>query len=173
MEESKNRMLGFFLVIIGAVLIMDYYQIISFSIWNLWPLILIYIGAKAERDYFSGRAGGRNLLTGATLLTYGLFFLLGNFTSWGIQGRLWPLYIMGPGIGFLQMAYFGHRPRKNFRTGLLLVGISCLFLIESFIRIEYDLILYVGLIAVGLFMLRKSETSSTHHEKSDDDERYE
>lgn len=171
MEESRNKLLGTFLVIIGGVLILDYYHIISFSIWAFWPLILIYIGAKAERDYFSGHASGRNLLTGATLLTYGFFFLIGNFTTWGIQGRLWPIYIMGPAIGFLQMAYFGHRPKKNFRTGILLLAISGFFLLESFIHIKYDLIMFVGLIAVGLFMMRKSEPASPT-EKSDDSERY-
>ncbi|MCA0384722.1 MAG: DUF5668 domain-containing protein [Firmicutes bacterium] len=172
MEESRNRLLGFFLVIVGGVLILDYYHIINFNIWDFWPIILIYIGAKAERDYFSGHASGRNLLTGATFLTYGFYFMMSNFTSWGIQGKLWPLYILGPGIGFLQMAYYGHRPRKNFRTGLLLVGISALFLVENFINIQYDLILFVGLIFVGLFMLRKKEPVIPG-EKSDDDERYE
>lgn len=172
MDESRNRLLGFFLVIVGGVLILDYYHIINFSIWNFWPIILLYIGAKAERDYFSGHAGGRNLLTGATLLTYGTFFMIDNFTSWNLQGRLWPIYILGPAIGFLQMAYYGHRPRKNYRTGMLLLGISLFFFIESFINIKYDLVFFVGLIAIGLFMLRKSDPI-TPNEKSDDSERYE
>ena len=172
MDESRNRLLGIFLVIIGGVLIMDYYHIIRFDIWDFWPLILVYIGAKAERDYFRGHASGRNLLTGATMLTYGLFFLLGNFTTWGIQGKLWPIYILGPAIGFLQMASYGHSPRRNYRTGMMLLAISSVFLIESFIDIKYDLIMFVGLIAVGLFMLRKPSPADPD-EKSDDSERYE
>ena len=172
MDESRNRLLGSFLVIVGGVLILDYYNIINFSIWNFWPMILIYIGAKAERDYFAGHASGRSLLTGATMLTYGLFFMMENFTSWGLQGRLWPIYILGPAIGFLQMAYYGHRPSRNFRTGMLLLAMSLFFFIENFIHIKYDLIFFIGLMAVGLFMLRKSDPIR-QDEKSNDSERYE
>jgi hypothetical protein len=171
MNESRNRLLGILLVIAGGILVLDYYHIIHFSFWDFWPLILVYIGAKAERDYFAGSASGRNLLTGATFLTYGLFFLLGNFTTWGIQGKLWPLYILGPAIGFLQMAYYGHRPRSNYRTGFVLSAISLVFLVENFINLNYDLILFVGLIAVGLFMLRKSDPVESD-DRDEDDERY-
>ena len=122
MEESRNRLLGLFLVIIGGVLILDYYEIIRFNIWDFWPMILIYMGAKSERDYFRGHASGRSLLTGATLLTYGLYFLISNFSLWDFQGRLWPVFILGPALGFLQMAYFGHRPKKNFKTGIVLLA---------------------------------------------------
>lgn len=156
MESSKNKLLGLFLITIGAVLVMDYYHIIHFSIWGLWPLILIYIGAKAERDYFQGLTSARSLLSGATLLTYGLYFLASSFLSWGIQDKLWPLYIMGPAIGFLQMAYFNYRPKSNFRTGILMFGFSVVMLVQNFINIKFDLILYVGLIAIGLFMLRST-----------------
>ncbi len=179
MEDSKNRLLGIFLIAIGAVLVMDHYHIIYFNIWDLWPLALVYIGLKAERDYFSGNASGRNLLTGATFLTYGLFFLVSEFTTWNVQGNLWPLYIMGPALGFLQMAYYGHRPRANYRTGMILLGISLLFLVENFVNLNYDLILFVGLIAVGLYLLRKPANSddgyandSSRNHQEDEDERY-
>ena len=171
MEESRNRLLGLFLVIIGGVLILDYYNIISFNLWDFWPLILIYMGAKAERDYFRGHASGRSLLTGATLLTYGLYFLISAFSIWHIEGNLWPMFILGPALGFLQMAYFGHRPRKNFRTGIILLVISLVFLVQNFINIQFDLMLSVGLVLVGLFMLRKVDPVYSD-EKTDDSERY-
>ena len=172
MEDSRNRLLGFFFIIIGAVLILDHYDFISFNIWDLWPLILVYIGAKAERDYFKGHASGRNLLTGTTLIVYGLYFLIDTFSIWSIDFNFWPVFILGPALGFLQMAHFGHSPKHNYRKGFIMLVIAIVFFVNGFVNVQYELILFVGLIIIGLFMLRKPEsiTYEDEDENHDDDD---
>lgn len=157
MENSRNRLLGFFLIIIGAVLILDHYDFIRFNVWDLWPLMLVYIGAKSERDYFKGQASSRNLLTGATLIVYGLYFLIENFSIWNFDINFWPVFILGPALGFLQMAHYGHSPKRNYKKGFIMLAIAAIFFVNSFINIQFDLVVFGGLIIIGLFMLRKPD----------------
>lgn len=155
--RSRNGFLGLIFIVLGALLIFDHYHFISFSIWELWPLIILYMGIKSEQKYFTGHGGSRNLLTGATLITYSLIFMIGNFSFWGISSRIWPLYIMGPGLGFLQMYYYGHNRKHNFKVGIILVITSIIFLIDSILNIPFDMVLYIGLVLFGLYLITRDK----------------
>lgn len=177
--DQKNKHLGLILILVGGALLLNHYSIISFRIWNLWPLILIYLGLKAERDYFSGLSGSRSLLTGATLTTYGVYFLASGFLSSRLSGVLWPMFILGPALGFLQMAYYGHRPKKNYRTGIILTIISMAFFFDQIAGIRFNIILYIGLIFVGFYLLKNNKKDDYDVDEyddnvfdDDDDERY-
>jgi hypothetical protein len=162
---------------------MDYYGLIHFDLDSLWPLILIFLGYRAERDYFNGYAGARHLLLGTTLITYGAYFMLGNLPLMPHQfsDKFWPIFIIGPGLGFLQMYYMGHSPKKNLRTGTLLVVIGGIFLIQEFITLHIKLFLYVAVILFGLFLITKGQTNLDESDidsrraeasQESDDERY-
>lgn len=174
--EQKNKHLGIALILIGGIMVMNHYGMISFRVWNLWPLILIYLGLKAERDYFIGYSGSRSLLSGATLTIYGLYFLANGFLSHRVAGLLWPMFILGPALGFLQMAYYGHQPKKNYRVGTILSLISFAFFIDQLSTIRFNVALYFGLIAVGLLLIAKNKSpkSDDYEEETydEDDERY-
>ena len=62
---QKNRTLGFLLIGLGLMLILSYYNVVQFDLFDLWPLILLYFGIKSEREYFQGHGGGNKLMTGA------------------------------------------------------------------------------------------------------------
>ncbi len=162
---QKNRTIGLFLIAFGFIMILGYYRIIHFDIWDLWPLLLMYLGVKAERDYFNGYGGSGKLMTGAVLITYSLYFLADNFISSRISNLLWPMLILGPALGFLQKAYFGHNRRKNKRVGTIMLLISGIFFINELVNLRYDLFLYVALVMVGFFMLRKDK-----YDDGDDDD---
>ncbi|MDK2865841.1 MAG: hypothetical protein PWP51_844 [Clostridiales bacterium] len=185
MDRHRHSALGILVVLLGIVLIMDYYGIIHFDIGNLWPLILILVGYRAERDYFNGYAGARHLLLGTTLITYGIYFQLAELPlmPYQFEDKFWPIFIIGPGLGFLQMYYMGHRPKKNLRTGTLLVGLGSIFLIQEFMTLHIQLFLYVAVILFGIFLISKGQAQrddmdidAKHHEEKssldDDGERY-
>ncbi len=166
--KTRNGFLGLIFILLGALLIFDHYNIIYFDIWELWPLIILYMGIKSEQKYFNGYGGPKNLLTGATLITYSFIFLANNFLYWRISNHIWPLYIMGPGLGFLQMYYYGHNKRHNFKMGITLVTISTIFLIDSMLNIPFDMILYVGLVLFGLYLITKDREEDLYDEEFED-----
>ncbi|MBF4692800.1 LiaI-LiaF-like domain-containing protein [Fusibacter ferrireducens] len=166
--KTRNGFLGLIFIILGALLIFDHYHFIHFSIWELWPLIILYMGIQAERKYFNGRGGSKNLLTGATLITYSLIFMISNFASWNYSSRIWPLYIMGPGLGFLQMYYYGHSRKYNFKMGIILVITSSIFLIDTILNIPFDMALYIGLVLFGLYLITKDREDDDFDEAYDE-----
>ena len=167
--RTRNGFLGLIFIVLGALLIFDHYHFIHFSIWELWPLIILYMGIQAERKYFNGYGGSRNLLTGATLITYSLIFMIGNFAPWHYSSEIWPLYIMGPGLGFLQMYYYGHNRKYNFKIGIILVITSVIFLIDSVLNIPFDMVLYIGLVLFGLYLITRDREDDEFDEEFDEE----
>ncbi len=48
---------GIILVVLGVFLLLRNYQLISFSLWNLFPLLLVVIGVRIVFGALGGRAG--------------------------------------------------------------------------------------------------------------------
>ncbi|MBE0449241.1 MAG: hypothetical protein IBX70_00215 [Clostridia bacterium] len=168
--DHKNRFLGAVFIVLGAALILNYYNIISFDIWSLWPVVFIYFGIKAERDYFNGNAGSRNLLLGSILTIYGIYFLSDVFLGYRIMNLLGFLFVLGPAVGFLQMAYYGHRRKSNYRVGVILTVISAFMFVDKLSLIKFDVLIYVAFIFIGLFMMRKNSHDIDNEDNNNDDD---
>lgn len=94
---SGRAIFGLIVLLIGAGLLLDYYDVVAAeSVWEFWPLLLMLAGlAKLARG-----CGGGDRIFGGILLIVGTLILLGNLlpefdVPWGL---LWPLGIIAVGL---------------------------------------------------------------------------
>lgn len=174
--NTKNRFWGIILIIGGIFLILNHYDIVHFSIWGLWPLILVYLGIKAENEYFKGYGNSGKLMTGPVLILTGSYFLMNNIFPHVFYNLFLPILLSGIALGFLQKAYYGYNRKKNYRFGVVIGIISILMFIEHLSFFDFDLLIYIAFIFIGLFLLKRShyefeldeneeEESETKHER--------
>lgn len=166
--NTKNRLWGIILIIGGIFLILNHYNIVHFSIWGLWPLIFVYLGIKAENEYFKGYGGSNKLMTGPVFILVGSYFAMNNIFPSVFHNLFLPTLLAGLSLGMLQKAYYGHNRRKNYRVGLVLGIISILMFIEHLSFFDFDLLIYVAFIFIGLFLLKR-----THYDFELDDHDFE
>lgn len=170
---KKNNHFGLILFLIGILLLINHFHFIHFDVWSLWPLILLYIGIKAERDYFAGYKTSRSLLIGATLTTYSVYFLMEEFVHYSISNMMWPLFILGPALGFLQMAYYGHKQKKNYKRGILLSIIAGAFFFDELLNFRFNVFIAILLIFIGAFFMFRDHVHPEWEDENDsDDEMY-
>ena len=180
MRHQENSFMGAAVILLGILLILDYYHWIHFGFENIFILGIVFWGYYLQRQYFKGNSGSKNLLLGMIAMTYGGYIFIDSlpFMPYSFTNKLWPIYIIGPGLGFLQMYYYGHSPKRNLKTGTMFIVIGTFFLIEEFITLQLGLFSYVALILFGIYLLSKNksfDTSHDHKEVTQDtskDERY-
>ena len=97
MENSKDSQLvgGLLLILIGILFALNNFDIINIgSIFDFWPLFLIWIGYKNLR--FPDEADDRK--TGMWLLIIGSILLFLNLELFNLGwGEAWPLLLIGAG----------------------------------------------------------------------------
>lgn len=99
--------LGGLIIIVGILFLLDNLGLeLGFSIWELWPLILIALGLSLV----ARPSEERQALTGLILLAVGLIFLLDNLEviPYGI-GDFWPIILILVGILIIKNAVWGFR----------------------------------------------------------------
>lgn len=99
--------IGILVIIAGILFLLDNLGVeFGFTIWSLWPLVLIVLGLTLV----ARPAEERQTLTGSILLAIGLIFLLDNLEviPYGI-GDFWPVILILVGILIVKNAVWGFR----------------------------------------------------------------
>ena len=153
----KNRSLinGVVLIALGGFFLANNFGYLDFE-WHdfadYWPWAMIVGGILFWTAWLSNRKDYGLLMPGTILLIYGGLFLYNSQTDWWYMDDLWPIFILGPGVGFLAMYFLGKRDNGLLVTGLILCGIGVIFLGGSAsFRVIWPLIL----IGIGLRLLFK------------------
>ena len=101
-KNSQNNWVGFVLIILGALFLLDTFNIMDFGgvITNWWPAILIIIGLIKLQDQDRG--------AGIIFILIGVFFLLTthDIVEWSSIWKLWPIALIMIG---LSMVFKGRR----------------------------------------------------------------
>ncbi|MBM7562308.1 LiaF transmembrane domain-containing protein [Fusibacter tunisiensis] len=174
----KNRFLGILLILTGGLLILNHYNLVHINIWDFWPLVLIYIGIRAENDYFQGIGGSSKLMTAPIMVFIGTYFLMHQFLPNFLEDLFFPVLLLGISIGAFQKAYFGYNRKQNYRTGVIIGVISALLFIEHLSIFDLDLLVYAAFILIGLFLLRRThydfelDVEEEEEEEEESEERY-
>lgn len=118
MVKNEGSVFGLVLVILGALLLLGNIGLIHIGLENIWPLFLMGMGLLFELSFFSsGRKDPGLLVPGGILITISIVFLVCVTLGWHWMQKLWPLFILAPAVGLLQLYLFGQRER-----GLLIPG---------------------------------------------------
>ena len=130
-ESYINRYirLGVLLIIIGMLFAVETFFGVRF-LYRLWPVFLSmtgigFIGIFYKRE----KREGLYLALGVYLICFSLLALYCNYNSWGMLGRLWPLFITFLGFSLLFINYLKARRRLFLFLGLILISLSAVFLL--------------------------------------------
>jgi hypothetical protein len=155
---SRPLFPGIILIVLGVILLLP--QFTELRGRDLWPIFVLGTGVAFSIAFAVNRAN-YGLLMPATIATvYGLMFFYCVFEGWYMMRTLWPVFLIGPGLGFLLMYFLGKREQGLLIPAGILLGLGSIFLLDA---TEYHSLWPVLLIVAGLaiiFGARRSTPTS-------------
>lgn len=150
--HRSSQWIGITLILVGLFFLIIKFVGFSVTIAFLWPFFLLIPGLLFHLFAIRHRIPGL-LVPGGILVTYGLLFLFCAIFGYESLGYLWPLFILGPGIGLLEFYLFGPRESGVLIAALIMLVIGGTFLFFSLLRTVIPYLIGIGLVIVGLYIL--------------------
>lgn len=150
--SRNNQLLGYTLIAIGVIFLIIKFGGFDLSFIAFWPFFMLIPGLLFHVFGFAYRIPGL-LVPGGILTTYALLFFFSEMTNYGFMGNLWPVFILGPGVGLLEFYLFGPRQFGVLLASLILFGIGGVFLFFSLLSTAIPYLIGFFLILVGVYML--------------------
>lgn len=108
-RKPTSIILAFLLMIIGALITLENYSIIS-EISFHWPILLLIFGLGFILLFFNRRMEDPVLIWLGSFSSFlSFFFYYLNLTSWLSLSSLWPIFLGIVGISFLMITLFTKR----------------------------------------------------------------
>jgi hypothetical protein len=148
MQSSRSAVPGIVLIVVGVLFLIA--NIADYSLESFWPVFVLGPGVAFIVMSFRDRANYGLLMPGTILTVVGLLFFACTMYGWGLMEHLWPLFIMGPGLGFVMMYLFGKHERGLLIPAGILIGLGLVFLLNIN---DSDYLWPAVLIFVGLLFL--------------------
>jgi hypothetical protein len=149
---NKSVITGVALITIGIIFLLPNFT--DLTLRELWPVLMLGPGILFFVGYLSDRKSYGLLMPGSILTTYGLLFFYCTIAGWYWMRDLWPFYLIGPGVGFFLMYYFGKKERGLLVPGTILTLLGMIFLLRA---TEYEDYWPVVIIAAGVLLLLKGK----------------
>lgn len=149
--DKRTNILGLIMIILGLIFLLDNLNILRFEFFMLWPLLVILGGTGFWLGFLTNRKNLGLIMPGTILIIYGALFMYCALTDWDYMRILWPVFLLGPGIGFFLMYAFSEKKDR----GLLLPGgiLTLLSLLFAFSHLNYLRYWPVILIIIGIVLL--------------------
>lgn len=150
---SKNQqMVGILFIIAGLFFLLAKMNLFPFSIADLWPLFILIPGIAFNLFGFLNRTPGLHV-PGGILTTIGLLFLFTELFGYGWMEHLWPIFIIAPGVGLLELYLFGERESGLLIPVFILFTIGGTFLFFTLFSTFIPYLVALLLILLGLYMI--------------------
>lgn len=150
--SRNNQLVGYTLIIIGVLFLIIKFGAFDLSFISFWPFFILIPGVLFHVFAFAYRIPGL-LVPGGILTTYALLFFFSELTHYQWMGNLWPIFIIGPGVGLLEFYLFGQRQFGVLLASLILFGVGGTFLFFSLLSTFIPYLIGILLILIGAFML--------------------
>ncbi len=153
---DKKNLTGLILVLVGGWLLLGNFGLVSINVWSfIWPVIILLAGFSFEFGYFRGEGARPGLLVPAgILITIGMNFLLNVIFGWHLMAITWPLFILAPAVGLLQLYIFDKQDSGVLLAAGIVGGIGCVFLVANIIAsINISASLGVILVVGGILFI--------------------
>jgi hypothetical protein len=138
-------------VLISLGLIFFYCEVFGWeSMEFLWTLFVLAPGLGFFFAFFKDRKSIGLLMPATILTSYGLLFLYCEIVGWEQMEYVWPVFILGPGLGFFLMYYLGTKEKKLLIPGSILVFIALINIGLADVGSFFWPVLLIG---IGLFLL--------------------
>ncbi len=150
--KTSDFVLGIVLVCLGLIFLADNLDYITLDFPSIWPGLLILAGLAFAIGYVKNKKNYGLLLPATILLVFGLLFLYCSIAGWESMNALWPVFLIGPGLGFYFMYQFGDKEKGLLIPAAILVGMGLLFILDLNHVLKYWSLI---LIAVGAYLIYK------------------
>jgi hypothetical protein len=153
---QQSRLQGIVLIVLGILFLA--LNMSTIRLREIWPVFFVLLGLYFVLLFISDRKNYGVLMPASVFIVMGGLFLYCTIEGWYAMGMLWPFFLIGPGLGFFLMYFFGKKEQGLLVPGYILTGLGVLFL---FIFAEGMYLWPLLLIALGIFMLVRRGSGST------------
>ena len=163
-KASRSIIPGILLILLGLFFFAVNFLNLDFT--NLWPFMFLIPSAVFVVLYFRDRRQFGLLMPATIFFVYAALFLACQNRGWYLMERLWPVFILAPGLGLFVMYFFGRKETGFLIPATILTGLSIFFLLVMNGFPEYWPAI---LILVGLIILLRPKVwnqSSAPHDKT-------
>ncbi|MEJ5228973.1 MAG: hypothetical protein WHT65_03135 [Pseudothermotoga sp.] len=144
MGKRMGILVGILFVLLGFLMIFN------LSGNYFWTITLLVLGLVFEFGFFGKSTG--NFIAGGILTTIGMLFLLCCIFGFSILTRLWPIFVVAPGVGLLQGYVFSKR-KGMLISSIIIFAVAVLLFQVSFYKATYlRIVLGIILISVGILL---------------------
>ena len=151
-KETKSLIWGIILILIGFLFLGNNLNWFRLEWSDVWPLFMIVGGLLFWLGWMVNRKETGLLMPGTILLAYGFIFQYCVLYGWYWMDELWPVFLLGPGLGFFFMYLLGQREKELLIPGSILTGLAILFWIGRDMWRFFWPLLFIG---VGIYLLLK------------------
>ncbi|WP_028986491.1 LiaI-LiaF-like domain-containing protein [Thermicanus aegyptius] len=150
--NRNQQMVGIFFILLGLFFLLAKMELIPFSLFDLWPFFLVIPGLAFHFFGFLNRIPGLHV-PGGILTTIGILFLFTEFFGYGWMEHLWPIFIIAPGIGLLELYLFGTREKGLLIPVVILFSVGGFFLFFTLFSTFIPYLVGFLLIVLGVYMI--------------------
>ncbi len=150
--SRKSVVPGILLIVLGIIFLLP--NVTPIRMHELWPFFILGLGIYFFILFFTDRSNFGLLMPASVLTVMGLLFLYCAAAGWQAMNMLWPLFIIGPGIGFFLMYALGKKERGLLIPAFILTGLGCIFLMGTAGAEDYWPIILILIGALLLFPRR-------------------
>ena len=98
----------------------------------IWPSFLILLSIMFHVQFFAGKSQNPGILVpGGLLLIYGSLFLYSSISRLGVVGDLWPIFLVGPGFGLMELKLFSKGKEGSWIPVIILFSLAVFFLFRE------------------------------------------
>ncbi len=155
MRNKASFMIGILLIILGLIFVAN-----SVGLWSLtvsWPSVLLLVGIGILVGYIASPKNYGLLMPAVILIVLSIPLFVCTITDdWQKMIRLWPIFILGPSVGFILMYFAGPREKSSLVPALILAATGILFLVVfNYFTFFWPILFFVvGLILIGISLLK-------------------
>jgi hypothetical protein len=152
---NKSVVTGIALITIGIIFLLPNFTDITLR--ELWPVLMLGPGILFFASFLSDRRNYGLLMPGSMLTTYGLLFFFCTVFGWYWMEDLWPFFLLGPGMGFCLMYYFGKKEIGLLVPGTIFTLLGVIFLLNL---TDYGHFWPLAIIVAGILLIVRSRRKS-------------
>jgi len=132
--NNRNKSLGLVLIFLGVIFLLENLAVFQFNFLQIWPVIVILMGLGFLLGFLANRKYTSLLMPGVILLLYGALFLYCHIAGWEHIQSLWPVLLIGPGVGFFLLYLTDVHDKTPLWLAVILIVLGLLF---SFRHVPY------------------------------------
>ncbi len=126
-QRSRSLIPGIVLIALG--LFFFAVNLLHVDMQDIWPLVLLLPAAIFFSAFLRDRRQIGFLMPATMLTVYAALFFVCQLYDWNLMARLWPTFILAPGLGLFAMYVSGRRDPGLLIPAVILTGISAIFFV--------------------------------------------